>query len=161
MLAHFENFDFFSLLKNFDRLHIRLVDCLYGELVSVLFVLSKLYDAKLPFAKIGLQLVKVIDVKFTNYLANRLDPLCLTFNRAEVKDSGLVWGQNNLDWVQELICVRVHLRLSLLNESSSETVHDTLVVVTLLSVAHEILAEDLCPVLFESVSASFKETFTL
>lgn len=161
MLTHLENFNFSPLLINLDWLHIRLIDCLDCELVSVLLVLSELYHAELTLAEVSLQLVKVIDIEFANYLANRLNPLRLTFNGAEVKDSRFIWRQNNLNWVQVATRVRVHLWRRLLDKSSSEAVHNTLVVVTLLAVAHEILAKDLGPVLFESVCARLKETLAL
>lgn len=161
MLAHLKHLDLSPLLEDLDRLHVSLVDGLDGDLPTLLFVLSKLNNAELTLAQVVHQVVVVIDVELPDDLSDGLDPSRLRLLILEVQDSRLVWWQHNLHRIQVEASVRVHLRLRFLNESAGQAVHHSLVSITLLAVAEQVLTNDDCPVLLKAVSARLQEALPL
>lgn len=135
VLAHLQHFDFSALLENLDRLHIGFGDGLDSDLPAITFMLGKLNHTKLTFTKVRGEIVVLIDVELANDLANGLDPLLLVLSRLEVQDSRFVGWQDYLHRVEVVPGVRVHLWLALLDESTRETMHHSLICVTLLTVA--------------------------
>jgi hypothetical protein len=159
VLAHFQHFDLPPLLKNFDWLHVRLVDRLDRHLVAELLVLGQLDHAELTFAEVVLQIVEVSNVELANDLPDCFQPLRLVLDTAEVEDSRLIRRQYDLNRVEIAASVRVDFRLRLLDEGSSQAVHHPLVIIALIAEAHQIFADNLRKMLFEPISACFQETF--
>lgn len=96
---------------------------------------GKLNNTKLTFTKASWHIVEVVNVMFTDYDFDFICPVLLQFNWIEIKDSGLIGGKDNLDWVDVVSSVRVDLLGAILNKSASETVHDAMLSVTLFAEA--------------------------
>ena len=97
---------------------------------------------------------------FADHNFDFISPILLQFNRAEIEDTRLIWGKDNLDRVDVVSRVRVDLLWTILNESASETVHDAMLSVTLFTEAQKVLTHNTGPMLFETISSSFKEART-
>ena len=97
---------------------------------------------------------------FTDHNFDFISPVLLQFNRAEIQDTGLIWGKDNLDRVDVVSSVRVDLLWAILNESASETVHDAMLNVTLFTEAEKVLTHNTGPMLFETISSGLKEACT-
>lgn len=134
MLTHFKYFNLTSLLKDFDWLHICFRDCFYCNFVSFLLMFCKFYNTKLPFTQITLQFVIVINVAFTYYFSNRVDPSHLSFHTLKVKNSRFVWWKNYFYRIEIEVCIWVHFYSRFLDESCCQTMHYTLLSVSFFSV---------------------------
>lgn len=87
-------------------------------------------------------------------------PFLLLVYRVKVENARFVGRKNDLYWVKVVASVWVDFRGTLLNKRTSETVHDTVLSVTLLTEAEQVLSHYLGPVFFEAISSGLEETLS-
>ena len=100
MLTHLQNLYLSSLLVYLNLLHVLLVDGLYRDFLAILFVRGKLYEAKLAFTKVVLEIIEVKHVCVPNRVPEVLYPFKLQILVFKVKQATLVRWKHYLHWVE-------------------------------------------------------------
>jgi hypothetical protein len=123
VLTHFEYFDLPSLLGDFNRGHLFLLDCLNCDFLARCDVLSQLNNAELTLAELLDDLVELEYIFLVHRLFKSRNPFFLHTDIVEVKNPKLRLGKDNLDWVESYLEIGSRERFRSLNKSVCKTVH--------------------------------------
>lgn len=140
MLTHFEDLYLFPLLEHLDLLHVGLLHCLYRNLLSSLLVHGKFDHTELTLAKDFIKLVEVKEIREATRNQKDPEPFFGSRNVSKVEDARFVWRQDYFDRVEINSCVWAFLLTDLLDEGAGKTVHHTMLLVSLVSIAIDVIA---------------------
>lgn len=96
MLAHFQNFYFSSLLKNFNMSHVLFLNLLYSNLLPCLLVSRQFDKSKLTFSERFFKAVKIKNIRVTHSFLQPHLPAFFVLLVFEVKKPRFVRRYNNL-----------------------------------------------------------------
>ena len=161
MLAHLEHLDLSSLLEDFNRLHVELLDSLDGHVIASILVSCKRNHAELTFTKLLANLVVVKQVGEPDGAHQLLGPVLLLLLGVEVENARLAGRKDDLDRIESPIGLWTDLLLDLLHEGAGKAVHHAALHILLTPIAEDLVAIQNSPMFLEAISLGLEIALAL